>query len=146
MGDYVIDVPEFIREVYKKNNFVKLCNIVIEDIKCGEVVLSMVIDAEKHTNLYGAVHGGALESLADTALGVVCASVGARVVTLNFAMNFIKNIRAGEKAVVYAKVRHHGRSTMVVDVDMYNEKKQLMCQTMATMYLIGVFDEIPKKW
>lgn len=136
----------FIREVYEGNNFRKLCEINIDEVKCGWAKLSMTINPEKHTNLYGAVHGGALESLADTALGVVGATVGARVMTLNFSMNFIKNIKAGEKAVVYATVRHHGRTTMVIDVDMYNGRNQLMCQTMATMFIFGTFDEIPKKW
>ena len=143
---YTKDVLGFIRDVYKTNSFVKLCNISIDDVSCGKAVLSMTIDSQKHTNLYGAVHGGALESLADTALGVVSATEGARVVTLNFSMSFIKNIKAGEKATAVATIKHHGRTTIVVDVDMFNEKGQVMCKTMATMYVIGNFDEIPRKW
>ncbi len=136
----------FIREVYSINSFVKLCDIVIDEVECGTAKLSMRIDSAKHTNLYGAVHGGALEALADTALGVVSATVGARVVTLNFSMNFIKNIKAGETATCYARISHSGRTTLVIEVDMYNDAKELMCQTMATMFRKGTFDEMPQKW
>ena len=137
---------EIVRDVYKINSFVKLCDIKIDAVKCGEATLSMKIDPAKHTNLYGHVHGGALEALADTAIGVVSSTVSARVVTLNFNMSFIKNIQAGDTATCIATIKHLGRTTIVIDVDMFNNKQELMCRTMATMFIIGHFDEIPKKW
>ena len=66
--------------------------------------------------------------------------------TLSITTNFIKNIHPGEKAVCVAKIRHHGRTTIIVDADMYNPQKQLMCRTLATMFVRGSFPEVPAKW
>ena len=137
---------KIVRDVYSVNHFVALCDIKIDSVTCGEATLSMVIDPAKHTNLYGIVHGGALEALADTAVGVASATVGARVMTLSINMNFIKNIHPGEKATAIAKVRHHGPPTIVVDVDTYDEQHELMGRTTATMFVRGEFENIPAKW
>jgi len=142
----LIDVLAYIREVYSHNAFVQLNEQKIDAVSCGEAQLSMVVSAEKHTNLYGAVHGGALEALADTALGVVCATVGVRVVTVSFAMSFIKNVHAGERLLAKAKLVHHGRTTMVVKVTLFNEADENLAEILGTMLNIGIFDEIPKKW
>ena len=137
---------KLVRDVYSVNQFVALSDIKIDSVTCGEATLSMVIDPAKHTNLYGIVHGGALEALADTAVGVASATVGARVMTLSINMNFIKNIHPGEKATAIAKVRHHGHTTIVVDVDTYDEQHELMGRTTATMFVRGEFENIPAKW
>lgn len=137
---------KFVREVYDTNKFCQLCGIKIESVGCGECVLSMVIDPEKHTNLYGIVHGGALESLADTSLGVVCATKGERVMTVSFNMNFIRNIRPGETARAFAKVQHHGRTTMVVSVKLFDENDKMMGHCTATMFVKDKFPQIPRDW
>lgn len=135
-----------LQELYKNNTFMHFCDIKVEDVACGESTVSMLIDADKHTNLNGVVHGGALEALADVAVGVACSSVGANVVTLNFTMSFIKNIPPGEKAICHGKVRHHGRTTIVVDFDMVNEAGKLLCNGLATMFVKSIREEIPAKW
>jgi len=137
---------KIVRDIYKSNHFVALCEIKIDSVACGEATLSMIINPEKHTNLYGVVHGGALEALADTAVGVASATVGARVMTLSINMNFIKNIHPGEKATAVARVRHQGRTTIIVDVDTWNEQQELMGRTIATMFVRGQFENIPAKW
>jgi len=142
----LIDILAYIREVYSHNAFVQLNEQKIDSVSCGEAQLSMMISADKHTNLYGAVHGGALEALADTALGVVCATVGVRVVTVSFAMSFIKNVHAGDCLFAKAKLVHHGRTTMVVKVTLLNESGENLAEILGTMLNIGTFDEIPKKW
>lgn len=135
-----------LHELYKKNTFMHFCDIKVVDVACGESTVSMLIDADKHINLSGVVHGEALEALADVAVGVACSSVGAKVVTLNFSMSFIKNIVPGETAICKGKVRHHGRTTIVVDFDMVNEEGKLLCNGLATMFVKGVREEIPAKW
>ena len=81
-----------LRDVYKDNQFISYCGITIDAVKCGEATLSLVVDNTKHTNQYGFTHGGALEALADIALGVACETVGKRVMTLSFNMNFLFRI------------------------------------------------------
>lgn len=135
-----------LRDVYKGNHFISYCGITIDAVRCGEATLSLVVDDEKHTNQYGFAHGGALEALADIALGVACATVGKRVMTLSFNMNFIKNIHAGERATAVAAVRHNGRRTMVVDVDTTAEDGSLMTRATATMFVRDRYENIPGRW
>ena len=90
------EYTQIIKDVYSINSFVKLCGMELVDVECGKVTLAMPIDAAKHTNLYEVAHGGSLAALADTALGMASASVGARVVTINYTINFIK-FSAGTK-------------------------------------------------
>ena len=137
---------EILRDVYKGNQFISYCGITIDDVKYGEATLSLIVDDTKHTNQYGFTHGGALEALADIALGVACATVGKRVMTLSFNMNFIKNIHAGERATAVAVVRHNGHRTMVVDVDTVTDSGDLMTRATATMFVRDLYDNIPEKW
>lgn len=135
-----------LRDVYKENHFISYLRITIDSVKYGEATLSMTVDEEKHTSQYGVAHGGALEALADVALGVACATMGKKVMTLSFNMSFIRNIHAGERATATARVRHNGRRTMVVDVDTVTESGALMNRTAATMFVRDVYDDIPTKW
>ena len=137
---------EILRDVYKGNQFISYCGITIDSVKCGEATLSLIVDDTKHTNQYGFTHGGALETLADIALGVACATVGKRVMTLSFNMNFIKNIHAGERATAVAIVRHNGHRTMVVDVDTVTDDGVLMTRATATMFVRDLYDNIPEQW
>jgi len=75
--------------IYKQNPYVNLLDINLEQLDEGYAELSMPI-MNKHTNLYNVAHGGALASLADTCMGVACATTGKKVVTLEMNMNFIK--------------------------------------------------------
>ena len=86
------------------------------------------------------------EQSADIALGVACATVGKRVMTLSFNMNFIKNIHAGERATAVAVVRHNGHRTMVVDVDTVTDDGVLMTRATATMFVRDLYDNIPESW
>ena len=137
---------EILRDVYKGNQFISYCGITIDSVKCGEATLSLVVDDTKHTNQYGFTHGGALEALADIALGVACATVGKRVMTLSFNMNFRKNIPAGARATAVAVVRHNGHRTMVVDVDTVTDDGVLMTRATATMFVRDLYDNIPESW
>ena len=130
---------EILRNVYKDNQFISYCGITIDAVRYGEATLSLVVDNTKHTNQYGFTHGGALEALADIALGVACATVGKRVMTLSFNMNFIKNIHAGERATAVAVVRHNGRRTMVVDVDTTTDDGELMCSYAIYMTIFPLY-------
>lgn len=131
---------------YSHNSFVNLCGMQIVDVECGTAKLTMDISSEKHTNMYSVVHGGALAALADTALGVACASTGARIVTIDYSINFIKNINAGDTVVSVAHVVNRGHKVIVVEVNTYNKAGDLLTKLNGTAYVIGTFEDIPEKW
>lgn len=144
--EQVKDVPAYIRAMYRQNNFMNNFGVQIGEIKCGSAEVSIDIDPAKHFNHRGICHGGVFTALADSVLGVTGASVGAKVATLNFSMNFIKNVHDAEHVSVRSRVRHHGRTTMVIEAEMTDHRGILMATVLTTMFIVGRFEEIPAEW
>lgn len=146
MAEQVKDVPAYIRDMYSRNCFMNNFGVRIDEITCGGAVVSIEIDPEKHFNHRGICHGGVFTALADSVLGVTGASVGAVVATLSFSMNFIRNVHGSGRVYVRSKIKHHGRTTMVIDSEMYDDDKRIMATILTTMYIVGRFEEIPAQW
>ena len=137
MADNVLKkITDVLQEFYKQNPYVGLLKISIDEVKAGQVVLGM--DIEKfHTNFYELSHGGALMSLADTAMGAACLSCNKKVVTLSFDMNFIKGAPLGTEIKATGRVIHNGSRTMVCETDMINEDGELLCKATGTFFVVG---------
>lgn len=146
MAEQVKDVPEYIRKMYGYNSFVNSFGISVDEISCGSAVLSIEIDPLKHFDHRGFCHGGVLTALADSVLSVTGASAGAAVATLNLSMNFIRNVHNAGRISVKSKIRHHGRTTMVIEAEMFDEEHTVLATFLSTMLVVGKFEEIPKKW
>ncbi len=140
------EIPLWMDKRFAENPFMHAAKIKVEEVKYGFARLSMEADPLTHGNRYGAIHGGALFTLADTALGAVCYTIGSMVVTMSASTNFIKNTMRKEKVMAYAKLVHKGRSSVICQVEIFNEAKELMVEVMGTMFVVGHFDEIPEKW
>ena len=129
-------ITDVLQEFYKQNPYVEFLKISIDEVKAGQVVLGM--DREKfHTNFYELSHGGALMSLADTAMGAACLSCNKKVVTLSFDMNFIKGAPLGTEIKATGRVIHNGSRTMVCETDMINEDGELLCKATGTFFVVG---------
>ena len=113
MTDSIVNrLTKHLRLFYKENPYVELLHIWVDNVEEGSVTLEMKID-RKHTNFYEMSHGGALMSLADTAMGAACLSHNKKVVTLSFNMSFIKGVPLGEKLIATGHVVHNGSRTMM---------------------------------
>lgn len=139
------DCLSIVREIFSRNHFVQHSGIVIDEVECGFARLHMDI-RECHTNPAGFVHGGAFSTLANTAVGVACCTVGARTVTLNITTDFIGNVREGSVATAEARVLHRGRRTVILSAKIADESGRLLCQTMASMFIKSEDDVIPARW
>lgn len=147
MSEEPKNYPDYIRSVYKNNNFMEdYLKVSIDEIHCGGATVSVFIEEEKHANHRHIVHGGVFAALADSVLGVTGASVGAVVVTTNFTMNFIRNVPFGHRVFVKSKIQHHGRSTMVITAEMIDDEDHLMGTIMTTMMIVGTFEGVPREW
>lgn len=144
--ELVRDVPAYIWEMYKENNFMVKFGISIDEIHNGSAVVSIMIDPELHFNHRGVCHGGVLIALADAVLGVTCASVGAKVATLSTGMNFIRPVTKPGRVYVRSKITHHGRTTITVDSSLYNAEDKLTATITNVMYVLERFEEIPAVW
>jgi 1,4-dihydroxy-2-naphthoyl-CoA hydrolase len=142
--DKTVGTPAWLRDrlkyLYEKNPHVGLLRMQLAEVSEGAAVLTMPVIREVHGNLYGMVHGGALASLADTAMGVACASTGKRVVTLDLSTNFIASAGEGETVKAAATLIHGGRSTMVVDCEMTDSTGRLLAKARGTFFVIGQFE------
>ena len=136
-----------IREIWAKNHFMKdYFHIDIDEIHCGGATVSMRTETGKHANHRGIIHGGVLAALADSVLGVTGASVGAVVVTVSMTVDYIRNTKIGRRIRAMSRIRHAGRTTIVIDMSLYDEEDRLLMDAMATMMVVDHFSEIPKKW
>ena len=138
--NYVEAVKKELDSIYDRNPYVQLLEMKIEAVEKGKIELSMPVDGSKHTNLYGVLHGGALASLADTAMGVACATQGNRVVTVEMNINFMKSAAMGSNVLAVAEVIHAGRQTMVVETSLYGQGAALVGKARGTFMIIGHFE------
>lgn len=100
----------------KDSNFSRLLGIRIIRAENGEAELRMSMQ-EQMLNLHGRMHGGALFSLLDTALGQASHSLfggEAGSMTLECKINYIRAVEDGE-VVCIAKVINAGRKVHVIE-------------------------------
>lgn len=107
--------------------------VVLEE---GYVRTEMPIE-NRHTNVYGMVHGGAMYTLADTTTGFAARTYGGRVVTLNGSMNYLTGSPDTAKIYCDGRVVRHGRKTVVVSAEVYDEFGTLMANGSYTLYVLG---------
>ena len=87
----------------------------------------------------GALHGGVLMSLADTA-GAVCAFLnlppGAQTVTIESKTNFLGAVRDGT-VTARARPLHVGKTTIVVETDVLDSSGRRVARTTQTQAILG---------
>jgi len=140
MDNSVEWLQRHLMQIYDRNPYVRLLDMQIVSIAEGHVTMNMPVEADKHANLYGAAHGGSLASLADTVMGVACASCGKRVVTIEMNINYLRGVAAGSAVLAEAKIIHNGRQTIVVETDIFDGQGSLAAKSRGTFCVIGRFD------
>jgi len=138
--DRITWMKKRLENLYARNPYLGLLQIKIDDISEGEARLAMTIVPEKHNNIFGIAHGGALASLADTAMGVVCATLGRRVVTLEMNINYIASAVAGQTVYGIAQAIHNGQTTIVVEARLEDDDGRLLAKTRGTFFVVGQLD------
>jgi 1,4-dihydroxy-2-naphthoyl-CoA hydrolase len=87
----------------------------------------------------GVLHGGVLMTLADAA-GAVCAFLnlpeGARTTTIESKTNFLGAVREGE-VTARARPLHVGRTTIVVETDLFDASGRRIARTTQTQAVLG---------
>ncbi len=96
----------------------------MEQIGTDYAIFSLEICPESK-NGFGTVHGGAIFTMADNATGFAAHTDGRQYVTQDGALHFLSNQTEG---TIYAKakVRHRGRSTCLVTVDITGKDEKLI--------------------
>lgn len=129
-----------------KNLFVNGRNIhpdtsTIETIELGNGYFkakARVTDETK--NPWGRMHGGVIFVLADNVAGGLAITLGKKAVTLNSTINFVKGVTEGD-IFATGEIIHQGRSTLVIEVTIVDEKNEIVAKTSSTMFVIGDLKE-----
>lgn len=91
-----------------------------------EGVAEVALALQPHLrNRGGMLHGGAIFSLVDVAMGLACSSshgFDRRSVTVECKINYVRAVSEGEVLCV-ARVLHAGRRTLVLDADVFQGDK-----------------------
>lgn len=136
--------------LYKRHEFdahVNLLQIKIARIEEGSAELTMPVLQDIHSNLFKVAHGGALASLADTAMGLACATAGKKVVTLEMNMNFIRGAIAQEAIYAKGNLLHNGNRTMVAEAEVVDGMNKVLLKARGTFFIVDTFltDELYRK-
>lgn len=104
----------------------------------GEVVGRLPC-AESLATAGGALHGGALMSLADS-VGAVCAYLnlpdGATTATTSSSTVFLRAVRSGDVTAT-ARPLHVGRTTIAVGTELRDEQGRLVAQVTQTQAVLA---------
>ncbi|MDR0277524.1 MAG: PaaI family thioesterase [Paucimonas sp.] len=115
-----MDVPEGIVQ----SAFSQMLGCRLQRLEEG--VAEVVLALEPHLrNRGGVLHGGAIFSLVDIAMGLACSSshgFDQRSVTVECKINYMRAVSEGE-VLCTARVLHAGRRTLVLDADVVQGDK-----------------------
>jgi acyl-CoA thioesterase len=105
-------------EGFHTSTFSQTLGCRILDVADGVARVALALQPHLH-NRAGQLHGGAIFSLVDIAMGLACScshGFEERSVTLECKINYLRGVAAGE-VECEARVIHAGRRTLVVEAD-----------------------------
>ena len=123
-------------DLMRGNAFMFHNYIEMESAERDKAVFKLVIRPESK-NPYGIVHGGAIYTMADNAAGAVAHSDGRYYVTQTSSLHFLRNQAEGVVRAE-ARIRHRGKSTCLVDVDITGEGNILLATGQFTYFCVDV--------
>ncbi|MHC6223405.1 PaaI family thioesterase [Pseudomonas sp. X10] len=115
-----MDVPaEFVQSAFSQ-----LLGCRLQRLEQGVAEVTLALESHLR-NRGGKLHGGAIFSLVDIAMGLACSSshgFDQQSVTLECKINYVRAVSEGEVLCI-ARVLHAGRRTLVVDADVLQGDK-----------------------
>jgi len=127
-----------LRRAVESAPYYQLLQITLEQIDTGFARFRMPFRKEL-TQAYGVVHGGAIATLADTAVAFAVMTLiqpGEKVTTAEFKINFFSAVTNGE---MFGEGRavYTGKRLVVADMEVKNENGKLLAKGIATYAILG---------
>jgi len=122
-----------IKEKFESNHFPRSVGIELDLIEHGRARLSLEVK-QKHLQLAGIMHGGAIATLIDTAVAfaiVGASEPNARFTTIEMKVNYLSAIREG-RITADAKLIRDGRRIVVADCDVMDSNGRLAAKGLLT--------------
>jgi acyl-CoA thioesterase len=137
MADFEELAPHFkaaiLDRMKKRNPFWSLLGMELVGVKKGWAKIKLPF-SDKLTNAVGLMHGGAIFSPADSAVGMALIGLIDRdqnISTLEMKINYLKPVR-GSAIIAEAKIIHKGAQTAIGDVEIRDENDTLIAKGLAT--------------
>lgn len=118
-------------------NFLEL---QVDDLQEGRSIYKTKT-SEKHSNMYGTVHGGTLASICDIAMGASCITLGKRVVTIDMNISYIRSAPKGITLTAIGEVISRGKTIMRAVGQIFDDQGQLLVRSQASYFVTGDFPE-----
>jgi uncharacterized protein (TIGR00369 family) len=131
------DRLETVRERAEQGRFNAWMGMRLERLSTGEAELALEVRPE-HLNLMGALHGGVISSLADTATGVAMHAAledGWTHVTTSLQLTFLARGSLGDRVVAIGRVIKHGRRFGYAEADVRRSDGTLLARAAATFLI-----------
>jgi LAO/AO transport system kinase len=110
----------------------------LELLEAGEGTATVAMRVRpEHINFWGSCHGGAIFSLADTALGLACNSYGSVAALIDSHMTFSVAVQAGERLTARAEEVSRTRKLGVYRMEVRREDGVLVASLTGTVYRTG---------
>lgn len=122
-------------KILAADQFATTSGIVLLDADKDFAVCSMGI-RENHLNAAGAVQGGAIFTLADTAFGMAANAEGKLTVSLNNNISYLKSTK-GKTLIATARRVSSTKRTCNYEIDVKDDLGELIAKMSGTGYIKG---------
>lgn len=128
-----MDILQEIKEKYAADIFPQSLGIQILDLAPGYARVTMTLK-DNMLNFHGIGHGGAIFTLADTALGLASNSHGNPALSLTVTINYLAPARRGTHLVAIAEEEHLTQRTGVYRVTINTSDGDNIALARGTVY------------
>lgn len=123
------------REYFSRDRFATLNAMTLDELDDEHCVCSVVLD-DRHKNAYGGVMGGAVFTLADFAFAALTNDRENVTVAQQAGINFLSPSK-GKRLFARAAYRKNGRSTCVVNIDVFDDEGRDVAQITANGFKLA---------
>ena len=129
-------VREAIFRQVEREPFAEKFGLRLIDLESGysKVEMDFTPDME---NIFGMAHGGALFALMDEAFETASNSHGTMAVALNMNISYLSSPVAGARLTAEAKELNRIHKTAVYDIQVVDDRNQLIASCQALVYRMG---------
>jgi len=130
------DVAALLERLMARDAFARHLGVELLEAGEGTATVAMRVRPE-HINFWGSCHGGAIFSLADTALGLACNSYGSVAALIDSHMTFSVAVQDGERLSARAEEVSRTRKLGVYRMAVRREDGVLVASLTGTVYRTG---------
>jgi acyl-CoA thioesterase len=130
MDERVFDA---LRKRVLEEPYAKMLGLELVKVESGYALIRMAF-TERHHNIYGRCHGGAIFSLIDEAFQIASNSSGKIEIALNVSVSYMKAPRDGDVLTAEAKLVDSSRRISHFLIEVRNGEGDLMASCQATAY------------